>query len=512
MSGPATHLHPVRRHALLLAGRVLAAAVVAAGGVLVAAVPAAGSTALPFDATVPASGNPVLHAAGQASEILVELQEEAVPPPPEPIPAPTVSPAPEIEPEPSTTPSAAPTVSPSTEPSAQPTPEPEPSSSPGEPEASPSAEATPATPATPVPDPSPSVEPAGVEAAPSPEPATTDPAPAIDAPTSTGEVAEPPSSATAPPDVEKKVLKPLATVAAIDEETHVQPQTAAPPDDGRRTGSIHGTVDAAPGTVTTMPAATRTSPAAPAAEAGPGPAVPRGPPSIARSLPLGGPGAMTQGTRHVHPDGAVQAAAITGSGVAIALNRASPVSVAVDFARAGGGWAGPLVFNVWLRRQLRERRMSQRQLGVLSGVDHSAISRLVNGRASPTLETAAKLVHALRLDWTDQQVATYFELLPEQTLLPTQRVESALRGDGSLDDEDVQAVMHQYLALRRRRKGVAATGPQPRGAGGAPPVQRALGVQAGGTSSTPRSAEGARSEPRRTDEPTSTPARASSSS
>jgi transcriptional regulator with XRE-family HTH domain len=137
------------------------------------------------------------------------------------------------------------------------------------------------------------------------------------------------------------------------------------------------------------------------------------------------------------------------------------VSVAVDFARAGGGWAGPLVFNVWLRRQLRERRISQRQLGVMSGVDHSAISRLVNGHASPTLETAAKLVHALRLDWSEQQVATYFELLPEHTLLPTQRVESALRGDGSLSDDDVLAVMHQYLMLRKRGKlSTAGSSPQ----------------------------------------------------
>jgi transcriptional regulator with XRE-family HTH domain len=146
-------------------------------------------------------------------------------------------------------------------------------------------------------------------------------------------------------------------------------------------------------------------------------------------------------------------AAISGAGIALAGPRvSSAVAVAMDFAKLSGGWAGPLVFNVWLRRQMRERRLSQRQLGMLSGVSHSTISRLLSNRRSPTLETATKLVHALRLDWTDEQVATYFDLLPEQTLFPTQRVESALRGDGGLEDPDVRAVMDHYLVLRAKRR------------------------------------------------------------
>jgi transcriptional regulator with XRE-family HTH domain len=134
------------------------------------------------------------------------------------------------------------------------------------------------------------------------------------------------------------------------------------------------------------------------------------------------------------------------------------VSVAMDFARLSGGWAGPLVFNLWLRRQLRERRMSQRHLALLSGVNHSTISRLIAGSRTPNLQTAAKLVHALRLEWTEEQVATYFDLLPERTLFPTQRVESALRGDGDLDDSAVREVMAHYLSVRQRRR-VSARAP-----------------------------------------------------
>jgi transcriptional regulator with XRE-family HTH domain len=167
---------------------------------------------------------------------------------------------------------------------------------------------------------------------------------------------------------------------------------------------------------------------------------------------------------------------VVAAGVIAAGPRVSTaVSVAMDFARLSGGWAGPIVFNVWLRRQMRERRMSQRQLAGLSGVDHSTISRLLAGGRSPSLDTAAKLVHALRLEWTEDQVATYFELLPERTLLPTQRVESALRGDPELDDPAVRTLMRQYLSIRQRR---------PKAGGGRPDRMARRGPPRGATSTT----------------------------
>lgn len=142
----------------------------------------------------------------------------------------------------------------------------------------------------------------------------------------------------------------------------------------------------------------------------------------------------------------------TGAGVVLVAPRVpTMVTVATEFARAGSGWAGPLVFASWLRRQLRERRLSQRQLAERSGISHSTISRVISGTRSPSLETATKLVRALRHGWTEDQVATYFDLLPERTILPAQRVEAALRGDSELSESDVRSVMVEYLAVRSHR-------------------------------------------------------------
>jgi transcriptional regulator with XRE-family HTH domain len=130
----------------------------------------------------------------------------------------------------------------------------------------------------------------------------------------------------------------------------------------------------------------------------------------------------------------------------------SAVQVAVDFGKSGSGWAATVVFNLWLRRQLRERRMSQRQLAMLSGVDHSTISRLMRGDRAPTLETATKLAHALRQVAQPDEAPLYFDRLAETTIFPTQRVEAALLGDDELEDTDVRSLMQTYLALRARRR------------------------------------------------------------
>ena len=51
----------------------------------------------------------------------------------------------------------------------------------------------------------------------------------------------------------------------------------------------------------------------------------------------------------------------------------------------------PRSFNAWLRSQLKEKKMSQRQLALQSGVDHSTISRLIKGDRMPSLGTATRL-------------------------------------------------------------------------------------------------------------------------
>lgn len=52
-------------------------------------------------------------------------------------------------------------------------------------------------------------------------------------------------------------------------------------------------------------------------------------------------------------------------------------------------------FDTWLREQLARHRISQRVLARKSGVNHSTISRLLNGQRSPTLTTVSRLADAL---------------------------------------------------------------------------------------------------------------------
>jgi transcriptional regulator with XRE-family HTH domain len=111
----------------------------------------------------------------------------------------------------------------------------------------------------------------------------------------------------------------------------------------------------------------------------------------------------------------------------------------------------PRSFNSWLRGQLKEKKMSQRQLALASGVDHSTISRLIKGDRMPSLGTATKLARGLREILDESDGAAYFDSLAARQLLPTTRVEYALRGDDSLTEADVRELMQAYLTLRMRR-------------------------------------------------------------
>jgi transcriptional regulator with XRE-family HTH domain len=136
--------------------------------------------------------------------------------------------------------------------------------------------------------------------------------------------------------------------------------------------------------------------------------------------------------------------------VAVTPAIGSAAAVAMELARVAG--SASIVFNVWLRRQLRERRMSQRQLAAFSGVDHSTISRLLSGARAPSLRTATKLAEALRKLGGPDHAADYFARLSESEPFPTKRVEAALLGDDELQDEDVRELMNAYLMLRTRRR------------------------------------------------------------
>jgi transcriptional regulator with XRE-family HTH domain len=105
-------------------------------------------------------------------------------------------------------------------------------------------------------------------------------------------------------------------------------------------------------------------------------------------------------------------------------------------------------FNEWLRSQLRVKKMSQRQLAMLAGVDHSTISRLLRGDRTPSLETATKLARGLREVLDETETTRYFGLVENASVNPVARVEYALRADDALTEAQVRRLMEHYLSLR----------------------------------------------------------------
>jgi len=104
-------------------------------------------------------------------------------------------------------------------------------------------------------------------------------------------------------------------------------------------------------------------------------------------------------------------------------------------------------FREWLRRQLRSRRMSLRQLAVHSGVSASTVSRVVRGDRQPSLQTALRLVRVLRSTDDEFDPAAQLGGMVDR-FDPTTNVERALRADSRLADADVRRVMLMYTMLR----------------------------------------------------------------
>lgn len=121
----------------------------------------------------------------------------------------------------------------------------------------------------------------------------------------------------------------------------------------------------------------------------------------------------------------------------------------------------PRSFNAWLRSQLKEKKMSQRQLALQSGVDHSTISRLIKGDRMPSLGTATRLARGLREITDDAEGPAYFASLNARHVLPTTRVEYALRGDDTLTEADVRELMQTYIQVRMRRLRDSGNGSRP---------------------------------------------------
>ena len=140
---------------------------------------------------------------------------------------------------------------------------------------------------------------------------------------------------------------------------------------------------------------------------------------------------------------------------------AALASVASGSRRSQMTLQTPRSFNAWLRSQLKEKKMSQRQLALQSGVDHSTISRLIKGDRMPSLGTATKLARGLREITDEAEGPAYFASLNNRQVLPTTRVEYALRGDDTLTESDVRELMQTYIAVRTRRLRASGNGSEP---------------------------------------------------
>jgi transcriptional regulator with XRE-family HTH domain len=148
----------------------------------------------------------------------------------------------------------------------------------------------------------------------------------------------------------------------------------------------------------------------------------------------------------------------------------------------------PRSFNSWLRSQLKEKKMSQRQLALQSGVDHSTISRLIKGDRMPSLGTATKLARGLREIHDEAEGPAYFASLTTRQLLPTARVEYALRGDDALNEGDVRELMQAYIAVRSKRVRDNGSGPNDSQTNPGAPAKSGAGSEGVGASGVRRGA------------------------
>lgn len=58
-------------------------------------------------------------------------------------------------------------------------------------------------------------------------------------------------------------------------------------------------------------------------------------------------------------------------------------------------WRRHRSFSPWLKERMERRRVNQRELARLTGLDHSTISRLLSAQREPGLWTALALLEAL---------------------------------------------------------------------------------------------------------------------
>ena len=118
-------------------------------------------------------------------------------------------------------------------------------------------------------------------------------------------------------------------------------------------------------------------------------------------------------------------------------------------------------FSEWLQHRLEASRLTQRQVAVKSGIDHSTVSRLLSGDRMPSLRTATLLAKAFggagavtMADDMDRPASSSSRLAA---------VEHALRSDESLTEAEVRRIMDYYLMTRRVRPAAAPPRAKPSG-------------------------------------------------
>ena len=127
------------------------------------------------------------------------------------------------------------------------------------------------------------------------------------------------------------------------------------------------------------------------------------------------------------------------------------MSAASPGGRSAGGpgqdWT-PETFGDHLTRELRARNWTLRYLALRAGVDHSTISRLMQGDRLPTLGTARRLHAALG----GPDPLTFFGGAATPRADPVRRVEEALRADPALSRAAVRELLDHYHRLRQARR------------------------------------------------------------
>jgi len=109
-------------------------------------------------------------------------------------------------------------------------------------------------------------------------------------------------------------------------------------------------------------------------------------------------------------------------------------------------------FRAWLDDGMRARRLTQRGLARLAGIDHSTISRLLRGDRSPEHRT----VVALRVVLGPEPAPR--DRKPD----PAEMLKRALRSDPTLTDAQVRRVMEFYWRQRGANDRTPTATPTPR--------------------------------------------------